>query len=125
MEAANMHKKTEYHHMRFGQLTVGVIQAADLKGMDMSGTSDPYVKVFILPDKKKKFETKVHRKTLNPVFNETFVFKVSFQIYRNFVIDFDINVSRLFKLEGKLYSSRDLSFDGSLVNDVTMDVNNT
>ena len=55
---------------------MGVIQAADLPGMDMSGTSDPYVKVFILPDKKKKFETKVHRKTLNPVFNETFVFKV-------------------------------------------------
>ena len=58
------------------QLAVGVIQAADLPGMDMSGTSDPYVKVFLLPDKKKKFETKVHRKTLNPVFNETFVFKV-------------------------------------------------
>ena len=61
----------------FWQLAVGVIQAADLPGMDMSGTSDPYVKVYLLPDKKKKFETKVHRKTLNPVFNETFVFKVS------------------------------------------------
>lgn len=45
--------------------------------MDMSGTSDPYVKVYVLPDKKKKFETKVYRKTLNPVFNETFIFKVS------------------------------------------------
>ncbi|VDI41237.1 synaptotagmin-1, partial [Mytilus galloprovincialis] len=56
-------------------LSVGVIQAADLPGMDMSGTSDPYVKVYLLPDKKKKFETKVHRKTLNPVFNETFIFK--------------------------------------------------
>jgi Ca2+-dependent lipid-binding protein len=44
--------------------------------MDMSGTSDPYVKVYVLPDKKKKFETKVYRKTLNPVFNETFIFKV-------------------------------------------------
>ncbi len=58
------------------QLSVGVIQASDLPGMDMSGTSDPYVKVYLLPDKKKKFETKVHRKTLNPVFNETFTFKV-------------------------------------------------
>lgn len=55
-----------------------MIQASDLPGMDMSGTSDPYVKVYLLPDKKKKFETKVHRKTLNPVFNETFVFKVIF-----------------------------------------------
>ena len=45
--------------------------------MDMSGTSDPYVKVYLAPDKKKKYETKVHRKTLNPVFNETFTFKVT------------------------------------------------
>jgi len=45
--------------------------------LDMGGTSDPYVKCYIMPDKKKKFETKVHRKTLNPVFNETFVFKVT------------------------------------------------
>lgn len=47
----------------------------------MGGTSDPYVKVYLLPDKKKKFETKVHRKTLNPEFNETFVFKVSFDTH--------------------------------------------
>lgn len=57
------------------ELTVGVIQAADLPGLDMSGTSDPYCKLFLMPDKKKKFETKVHRKTLSPVFNETFTFK--------------------------------------------------
>lgn len=44
--------------------------------MDMGGTSDPYVKVYLLPDKKKKFETKVQRKNLCPVFNETFTFKV-------------------------------------------------
>ena len=51
------------------------MQASDLAAMDMNGTSDPYVKVYLLPDKKKKFETKVHRKTLNPIFNETFNFK--------------------------------------------------
>ncbi|KAJ1357932.1 DNA-binding protein snt1 [Parelaphostrongylus tenuis] len=61
-----------------GQLSVTVIQAEDLPGMDMSGTSDPYVKLYLLPEKKKKVETKVHRKTLNPVFNETFIFKVAF-----------------------------------------------
>ena len=60
---------------------MGVIQAADLPGMDMSGTSDPYVKVYLLPDKKKKYETKVHRKTLNPVFNETFIFKVQYKSF--------------------------------------------
>lgn len=55
---------------------MGVLQAAELPALDMGGTSDPYVKVFLLPDKKKKYETKVHRKTLNPAFNETFTFKV-------------------------------------------------
>ena len=65
-----------------------MLQAADLPGMDMSGTSDPYVKVYLLPDKKKKFETKVHRKTLNPVFNETFIFKVYYIILYYIMIDY-------------------------------------
>ncbi|XP_078273277.1 synaptotagmin-A isoform X2 [Rhinoraja longicauda] len=60
------------------QLIVGIIQAAELPALDMGGTSDPYVKVFLLPDKKKKYETKVHRKTLNPVFNESFIFKIPY-----------------------------------------------
>lgn len=58
------------------QLIVGILQAQDLAAMDMGGTSDPYVKVYMLPDKKKKLETKVQRKNLCPVFNETFTFKV-------------------------------------------------
>ena len=44
--------------------------------MDLGGTSDPYVKIYLLPDKKRKQETRVHRKTLNPIFNETFKFEV-------------------------------------------------
>ena len=76
------------------ELTVGVLQANDLPAMDMGGTSDPYVKCYIMPDKKKKFETKVHRKTLNPVFNETFVFKVShFNVILKIVYKLQINNS--------------------------------
>ncbi|XP_075224038.1 synaptotagmin 1-like isoform X2 [Lycorma delicatula] len=66
--------KLEYD-FNANSLAVTVIQAEELPALDMGGTSDPYVKVYLLPDKKKKFETKVHRKTLNPVFNETFTFK--------------------------------------------------
>ncbi|XP_037629688.1 synaptotagmin-2 isoform X2 [Sebastes umbrosus] len=62
-----------------GKLTVGILQAADLISMDSGGTSDPYVKVQLLPEKKKKYDTKVHKKTLNPVFNETFIFKVVYE----------------------------------------------
>lgn len=59
-------------------LIVGVIEAQALPAMDLCGTSDPYVKLYLMPDKKKKFETKVHRKTLDPIFNETFNFKVPY-----------------------------------------------
>lgn len=57
------------------ELSVTVLQCRNLPPMDMTGKSDPYVKCFILPERKKKFETKVHRKSLDPIFNETFVFK--------------------------------------------------
>jgi len=43
--------------------------------MDIGGTSDPYVKLYVMPDKKKKFVTKKLKKTLNPVYNETFSFQ--------------------------------------------------
>ncbi|XP_005802095.1 synaptotagmin-1-like [Xiphophorus maculatus] len=59
-------------------LVVGLLEASELPAMDVGGSSDPYVKLYLLPDKKKKFETKVHRKTLEPNFNETFTFKVPY-----------------------------------------------
>ena len=58
------------------KLKVGVKQAAELKAMDSGGTSDPYVIVYLTSDRKKRYETKVYRKTLNPVFNESFTFQV-------------------------------------------------
>ena len=64
-----------YHDVSF-QLTVTLYEAMELPGQDTTGSSDPYAIVFLHTEKKKKFETKVHRKTLNPQFNETFVFKV-------------------------------------------------
>ncbi|XP_049599880.1 synaptotagmin Va isoform X2 [Syngnathus scovelli] len=73
--------KLEYtldYNFTDNQLIVGILQAQDLAAMDMGGTSDPYVKVYMLPDKKKKFETKVQRKNLCPVFNETFIFKIPY-----------------------------------------------
>ncbi|XP_042268949.1 synaptotagmin VIII isoform X1 [Thunnus maccoyii] len=59
------------------ELTVGIKQAANLKAMDLGGSSDPYVKVYICPDKSKTCETKVFRHTLNPVFNEHFNFQIA------------------------------------------------
>ncbi|KAL9824418.1 synaptotagmin-6 [Geothlypis trichas] len=57
-------------------LTVRILRAFDLPAKDFCGSSDPYVKIYLLPDRKRKFQTRVHRKTLNPTFDESFHFPV-------------------------------------------------
>ena len=62
----------EKNYFRFLQ----VIECADLPPSDWStGLTDPFVKLYLLPDKKPKYETKVHRKNLHPKFDQTFIFK--------------------------------------------------
>ena len=56
-------------------LKLTIQKAVNLPAKDMSGTSDPFVKVLLLPDKKNKLETRVKRKKLNPVWNEVFTFE--------------------------------------------------
>lgn len=54
---------------------VTIVGARGLPAMDeQAGSSDPYVKMTILPDKKHRVKTRVLRKTLDPLFDETFTF---------------------------------------------------
>ncbi|EPY73363.1 synaptotagmin-4 [Camelus ferus] len=54
---------------------VNIKEARGLPAMDeQSMTSDPYIKMTILPEKKHKVKTRVLRKTLDPAFDETFTF---------------------------------------------------
>lgn len=41
-------------------------QANDLQPRDFSGTADPYAKIRLLPDKTNFWQTKIHKRTLNP-----------------------------------------------------------
>lgn len=65
------------YNYRLGALEVGVKRCRDLAPIDVKrNRSDPYVKVYLLPDKSKtgKRKTKVKKNTLNPVFEETLSF---------------------------------------------------
>lgn len=56
-------------------LVVTIVGAQGLSAVDeQAGSSDPYVKMTILPEKKHRVKTRVMRKTLEPVFDETFTF---------------------------------------------------
>lgn len=56
-------------------LTVKIIRAEKLAAKDLSGTSDPYVKISLLPDKRHTLTTNIKRKNLNPRWNEIFAFE--------------------------------------------------
>ncbi|XP_033328838.2 synaptotagmin 7 isoform X2 [Megalopta genalis] len=76
-------------------LILRIIQGKDLPAKDLSGTSDPYVRVTLLPDKKHRLETKIKRRTLNPRWNETFYFegfpiqKLQSRVLHLHVFDYD------------------------------------
>ncbi|XP_050178708.1 synaptotagmin-11 isoform X2 [Myiozetetes cayanensis] len=56
-------------------LVVTIQEARGLPVMDEhTQSSDPYIKMTILPDKRHRVKTRVLRKTLEPVFDETFTF---------------------------------------------------
>ncbi|XP_013406961.1 double C2-like domain-containing protein beta isoform X2 [Lingula anatina] len=59
-------------------LLVGIVRCVQLAPMDSNGFSDPYVKVYLKPDKEKKSKQKttVKKKTLNPEYNEEFLYEI-------------------------------------------------
>ena len=64
-----------YYDFQKCTLTVTLIQATNLPAKHKSGTSDPYVTLFLLPHKEDIYRSKTHYKTLNPVFDESFTFE--------------------------------------------------
>nr|CAD7204035.1 unnamed protein product [Timema douglasi] len=68
------------YNYKAGALEVLIKQCRDLAPVDIKrNRSDPYAKVYLLPDKSKsgKRKTKVKKHTLNPIFDETLKFHMS------------------------------------------------
>jgi len=64
------------HQPAASRITVVVLKARNLPKMDITGLSDPYVKIYLMYNNQRisKKKTHVKKRTLNPVFNESFVF---------------------------------------------------
>ena len=60
------------------RLAVVVLKAQNLPKMDVTGLADPYVKIYLVYNDQRiaKRKTRVKKRTLNPVFNESFVFDI-------------------------------------------------
>ncbi|XP_012255952.2 synaptotagmin-4 isoform X2 [Athalia rosae] len=60
------------------RLTVVVLKARNLPKMDVTGLADPYVKMYLLYNSQRiaKKKTHIKKRTLSPVFNESFVFEI-------------------------------------------------
>ncbi|XP_014607577.1 PREDICTED: synaptotagmin-5 [Polistes canadensis] len=65
------------HDASTGILSVRLIEARNLRARELSGTADPYAKIRLLPDRSNVWQTRIHKRTLNPVFDEDFVFEVN------------------------------------------------
>ncbi|XP_071440035.1 synaptotagmin-like protein 5 [Hetaerina americana] len=72
-DVTNLHKKGR---MSKGSLHVLVKDAKNLTAVKANGTSDPFCKSYLLPDKGRssKQKTAVCRRSINPVWNHTFVY---------------------------------------------------
>jgi Ca2+-dependent lipid-binding protein len=60
------------------RLTVVLLKARNLPRMDVTGLADPYVKIYLLYNGQRiaKKKTHVKKRTLSPVFNESFAFDI-------------------------------------------------
>lgn len=109
-----------------GKLIVRVYEARDLINTDKNSLSDPYVRLLLLPDKRKKSKrrTKIMKDTLAPVFDETFEYDMTYEEAKLKTLDLTVKNDRsLFSTE-KVFMGQSLitltnyNFDdGNLIDD--------
>merc|ERR1712051_456789 len=77
-----------------GKLTIGILECKKLKKMDITGASDPYVKIKLLDSKGKRIgkkkKTTVKNANLNPYYNESFVFMVEENMLRSVMLELTV-----------------------------------
>lgn len=72
------------------QLVVVIHKCVNLIACDDDNLADPYVKMYLLPDKSTKHKTKIVKNNLNPVFDESFEFDVNASDVKGKTLDITI-----------------------------------
>ena len=66
-------------------LVVRIVKASNIAGVYQDGAqSDPFVQLYLLPDKESMKKTKTLKRTLNPIYNETFKVCTNFKRPQSF-----------------------------------------
>ncbi|XP_059157679.1 synaptotagmin-1-like, partial [Physella acuta] len=65
------------HNPETSILTVNLVRAHNLLPRDIIGTANPYCRLTLLPGHRTSAQSRIHRKTLNPEFEEEFIFELS------------------------------------------------
>ncbi|XP_013779918.1 synaptotagmin-2-like [Limulus polyphemus] len=104
-------------------LCVRLIGVTDLISRFSKYAANPFAKITLLPEKYPKFVTKVHKKTSNPIFDETFVFKIKPEnlgdkTLKIAIWDYD-RFSRKFLIGQVLYLLSRCGIDSAITEDVT------
>jgi len=73
-----------------GKLHVTVVECHNLKKVDMIGSIDPYVKVFLMPGNHADLKTKSLKKDQNPSFNDEFSFVIDVENAQKKTIVFQV-----------------------------------
>ncbi|CAF1083936.1 unnamed protein product [Rotaria sordida] len=72
---------TLFYNQQLTSLIVTILSIDNLPYRDINTKilPDPYIKIILLPDRRRKFQTKVHKRTQSPHFNETFQFQITYE----------------------------------------------
>jgi hypothetical protein len=79
---------TLFYNQQTTSLIVVVSSIDNLPYRDLNSKvlPDPFIKVVLLPDRRRKFQTKVSKRTQSPQFNETFQFQISYEELRRRIL---------------------------------------
>uniref|UniRef100_A0A1I8ALY8 C2 domain-containing protein n=1 Tax=Steinernema glaseri TaxID=37863 RepID=A0A1I8ALY8_9BILA len=71
-------------------LMVYVLRANHLPAVEKNRSSDPYVKMYLLPERRNHCKTRIFKKSLDPEFNEMFSFDVAYNNLPNRMLQFTV-----------------------------------